>query len=332
MNQGKAKAFLAIIIALVVMLAAYVMFFNNAMPETGGATLFTPSPQPPTPEPEPDNHNSGTGAVSGHHSSGSSGGGGGDGSQEELPETPHTLVASYDGYWGGINTPEPISSFNADIYAYAATASGELIDLWMEISGSYQGQAIYIKFPIAQTSFEGYISFQPDYSQKQTITGSFWKESQNPGAFISFFSWESNNPEEGTDYWIYSNIQTDVPPSGSNAWFAGYWGTVPTPIPIGGLKGVVLSVGTSQTGNVAYPWLHMTGPYPGSNVTIRFPLSQENFAEYEGYIMFLQNAADIKSMLITGSYWCTPGGTGSLFSFFTWQGTSYWIFGQCYDL
>jgi hypothetical protein len=197
----------------------------------------------------------------------------------------------------------------------------------MEISSFYQGQPIYIKFPKAQTSYQGYISYQSDYSQKQTITGSFWPESQEPDTLVSFFTWEGNQ------YWIYSIVQPSVPPSGTDSWFVGYWGNVATPTPNGGLKGTVCALSNETTGNVAHPWLNMKGPYSGNNVTILFPLLPENPASYyDGYIMFHQNAVDIKSLLIDGSYWRTPGGTGSFFSFFTWQGITYWIFGQCYDL
>ena len=330
MNQNAAKAFLAIIIALVVFLTASILFSNDTL-ETHGAPIVTPQNTPvPEQEPEPENPKSGTGTASGSSSGSKRGHSGSSAPTTPQQDTPPAvvLVATSNGIWGIANTPEPISLFSANVYAYAATASGELIDRWIEISGSYQGHAIYIKFSIEQATFEGYLSFQQDFKEKVTITGSFWKESQDPGMFISYFLWGD------TQYWIYGSYPTAEGMGGrtqDDVHFEGYWGNVAYAEPLSWLDGSTIVIPEYGEDNHGSIWLALRGDYVGHPISIRFPILNSAFDN--GYAMLLEkNAVDIQSSIITGSLWHVESGTGNFIVFFTWQGNNYWIFGQGYNL
>jgi hypothetical protein len=346
MDQNKAKAFLAIIIASVVILTSYVMFFSNTSLDATSAISRTPPQTAPT-APSDQGDTSGTGASgnsdavstqgNGRGTSGGSGGGsnGGtsdgtnDGTNEGTgsngdPAPLDKRVANFEGYWGRVNNPEPISTLTGVVFAMGADVYGNFIQPWVSMEGTLQGVTTFIRFPIKETHFNGYMSFHRNWSEPETVEGNYWKETNDPGIFISIFSWDDEQ------YWMYGQYQK-IPGNGHGASdkttsaFNGYWGAVASPEPLASLQGQVVAEGASSTGNLIQPWLVMTGPYQGHQLQIRFPLTNQSF---QGYILIPTDASDIKSCLMTGSYWYEHGGTGYLFSFVTWKGNVYWIFGE----
>ncbi|MFH1100545.1 MAG: hypothetical protein V1726_00715 [Methanobacteriota archaeon] len=322
MNQSSARAFLAIVMAILIVVMAFALFYNKAMQKIYVTTMAQRTTPQPEPEPQQEN-TSGNLPVAGMTIDGSRKTYGGN-SQSSGDDNPSEdiEVASFKGNWGIVNSPGPYSSLTGTIYAKEITESRELIEPWISLSGSYQGENIYITFSIEQPDYEGDISYQPDFTDKESINGLKWQEAQE-GMFISFFSWSDNQ------YWISGQTHTRYnlgnPAVRRTAQFSGYWGTVADPKPHSFIEGDVLSVGVTETSNYALPWLHLNGQYQGTTINIRFPIHDSSFNQ--GYITFPEPAADIISSIISGSHWHESGGNGACIVFFQWEGAYYWIFG-----
>jgi hypothetical protein len=329
MNQSKAKAFLAIIIAAVILMTALVMFKNQAMEKIYSGTIRGDNN---TPEPEPEPYYEGQGPPSTPLGvvQWSNPGGGSPGSPAhgtDIPPQEDIQVATFTGYWGIINNPEPTSPLSGIVYAEKISDSGEFVHPWILLTGNDQVGPIYIRFSIEENSYQGYMSTQPDFdpSVTTTISGSFWQDTTNPRPFISFFSADAS-------HWIYGNIQNTQGRNtlqGRSAFV--YWGSLSDPKPLASLKGVVLAVANSMTSNVAHPWLNLKGPYDGKFVMIRYPISQPS-GPFEGYISIPEPAVSVKGMIITGSQYHVSGGTGFCGAFFTWEDRGYFLLGTGYNL
>jgi len=106
-----------------------------------------------------------------------------------------------------------------------------------------------------------------------------------------------------------------------------YWGIVDDPEPIGTLTGYILSLGyNSQTQELIRPYLCMKGPYQSDEIHLNFPLEENPF---EGLLFPYVGAP---SEDITGSYWGTGGDPGDFIAFFIWNGDTYWIMGDSYNM
>lgn len=329
MNKGTAKAFLATVMVTIIVVLAFSMFHNQPITHLTYAASSSDPPLIPEPEEQdtttPDLPATGSTIRAGSSSSGK---------QTPNPSQTYKKVATFDGYWGSVfvlsaqKRLHRISDLQGNVYAKGTTNSGEFIDPYLQIQGTYQGKAIYIKLPIDSSSYNGIISFQSDFSQQDSISGSYWDDTDRIQPVyqrtISFFTWNSNQ------YWIYGRYkatESQAPSNQQQPPFVGYWGKLSNAQPIGALEGQVLSVAVSATGQYTLPWLYLKTAHPiTTQVSIRYPITNP-VSTFQGKIIFYEQGNEIESKIITGTQSHVSGGTGFCGAFFNYNGEQYWILG-----
>ena len=324
MNKSLGKAIFAIIIGILIVLMGFILFYSNLTPKVYGATYGAPDEEP-IPQPQEIIQETDHGIVptsgGGSMKKGTSGSGGSTPVEPEPePEPQLVQIGAFDGHWGEIMKADaPFSTLSGTRYALEMP-SGEYKDPYIILTGSIQGETVYIRFPTEQSLFQGMISHDETFTEPDSITGRFWQETANPQTFITFFTWNNQG------YWIFGHCGEVQEFKQSGRQFLGHWGATTTPSPLSILRGAVDLKGVPETTNVAKYWLTFKGDLCERPINILIPYEETS---YHGYLFFLNtNSVDIVSSITTGNYWSESPDSGAFISFFSWRGSNYWIFGQ----
>ena len=232
-----------------------------------------------------------------------------------------TEIGLFTGYWGKEKNAQPLASLSGNIITIQEP-DDRFTGTWLNLKTRHENERISMRLPLENSVFQGYLQINDDTID--TISGLLWHDEEQISYYQIFFRWND------ISYWIIGLSQIyplgNTTRNGLPGTFDGYWGNFPLATPLSSLTGEIIEMGSSEE-NVTAPWLFLKGYYQSSIINIRFPMNKNPFW---GDLSFYENWTG--TQMISGTQWYESSGNGFFISFFMWNNVPYWIAGMGYEL